>query len=260
MANTFTFHVSVNPNLVFYPSPYPFPFDNHKFVLYVCDSVSFLKYSLVLLWVLYWCTANHPKLIGSRQWQHSFWTCNLDRAQWGQLVSAPCGVSWDVLKAEGHSCWPTHPPLLQASIHGYISCGCSQNFYAWTFHVVAGLPHWLVPAFSWWVSREDWTEAVLPFMTWFAKPHRPPRWKGEDLDLMAWYRRAASCTIFRLHLLVTSCDICLSLSDFLHWVWLSLGPSMLQQMAVLHSFLRLSSIPSHIWTTSSLSIPLLMGI
>ena len=46
----------------------------------------------------------------------------------------------------------------------------------------------------------------------------------------------------------------LSLSNLLHLVWSSLGPSMLLQMALFHSFLWLSHIPLYICTTSSLSI------
>ena len=46
----------------------------------------------------------------------------------------------------------------------------------------------------------------------------------------------------------------LSLSNLLHLVWSSLGPSMLLQMALFHSFLWLSHIPLYICTTSSLSV------
>ena len=46
-------------------------------------------------------------------------------------------------------------------------------------------------------------------------------------------------------------DICLSLSDLFHLVWLALGSSMLLQMALFHSFfysfLWLSSIPLYIY-------------
>ena len=42
---------------------------------------------------------------------------------------------------------------------------------------------------------------------------------------------------------VISYGICLSLSDWLHLVWSSLGPPMLLQMALFHSFLWLSNIP-----------------
>ena len=56
------------------------------------------------------------------------------------------------------------------------------------------------------------------------------------------------------------CGICLSLSDLLHSVWESLGPSMSLQMAQFHSFLWLSNILLHICATFSLSIPLLMNI
>lgn len=130
--------------------------------------------------VLYWCITNHPKLSGLQQWQGSFcpWTGNLDRAQCGLLVSAPFGVSWDGLKAEGWSSWPTQPPLSKASICGYVNCGCSQNIYTWTCLAAAGLPQNLVPAFPGWVSQDDWTEAVLPFMTWLPKPHESTQMEG----------------------------------------------------------------------------------
>ena len=46
---------------------------------------------------------------------------------------------------------------------------------------------------------------------------------------------------------VISYDICLALSDLLHSVWQSLGPSMLLQMALFHSFLWLSNIPIYVF-------------
>ena len=42
---------------------------------------------------------------------------------------------------------------------------------------------------------------------------------------------------------MVSYDVCLSLSNWLHSVWQCLGPSMLLQMALFHSFLWLSNIP-----------------
>ena len=50
------------------------------------------------------------------------------------------------------------------------------------------------------------------------------------------------------------------LSDLLHSVWQSRGSFMLLQMALFHSFLRLSNTPLCMCMTSSLSIPLFMGI
>ena len=44
----------------------------------------------------------------------------------------------------------------------------------------------------------------------------------------------------------------LSLSDLLHSVWQSLGPSMLLQIASFHFFIWLSNNPLYIFTTSSL--------
>ena len=35
-------HASANPKLLIYPSPTHFPLSNHKFVFYVCESVSVL--------------------------------------------------------------------------------------------------------------------------------------------------------------------------------------------------------------------------
>ena len=55
-----------------------------------------------------------------------------------------------------------------------------------------------------------------------------------------------------------SYSISLPLSDLFHLAQCLPSPSMLLQMAKLHSFLWLSSIPLYIHTTSSLSIHLLM--
>ena len=49
-----------------------------------------------------------------------------------------------------------------------------------------------------------------------------------------------------------------SFSVLLHSVWHSIGPSVLLQMLLLHSFKWLNNIPLYICTTSSLSIPLSM--
>ena len=55
----------------------------------------------------------------------------------------------------------------------------------------------------------------------------------------------SSCVSFilRFHVPLTSCNVSASLSDLLHSVGHSLGPSMVRQMALLHSFRRLSNIP-----------------
>ena len=55
----------------------------------------------------------------------------------------------------------------------------------------------------------------------------------------------------RFHIHVLIYDICVSLSDLLHSVWQSLGPSMSQQMTQFYSFLWLSNIPLYICTTTS---------
>ena len=56
------------------------------------------------------------------------------------------------------------------------------------------------------------------------------------------------CTIFsRFHIYVLICDICFSLSDLLHSVWQSLGPSTSLQMTQFCSFLWPSNIPLYIW-------------
>ena len=65
---------------------------------------------------------------------------------------------------------------------------------------------------------------------------------------------------FRFHMYVLAYGICFSLSDLLHSVWQSLGPSTSLQMTHFRSFLWLSNIPWYICTTSSLSIHLSMGI
>ena len=58
----------------------------------------------------------------------------------------------------------------------------------------------------------------------------------------------------RFHIYALIYDICFSLSDLLHSVWQSLGPSTSQ----FHSFLWLSNIPLYVCITSSSSIRLSM--
>ena len=64
----------------------------------------------------------------------------------------------------------------------------------------------------------------------------------------------------RFHIYALIHDICFPLSDLLHSVRHSVGPSMFLQMTQFHSFLWLSNIPLYICTTSSLSTRLSMGI
>ena len=46
---TYVMCVHVNPQLLIYPFANHFPFGNHKFVFYVCESVYVLyRYSLIL--------------------------------------------------------------------------------------------------------------------------------------------------------------------------------------------------------------------
>ena len=64
----------------------------------------------------------------------------------------------------------------------------------------------------------------------------------------------------RFHIYALIYDICFSLSDLLHSVWQSLGPSTSLQMTQFRSFLWLSNTPLYICTTFYLSIHLSMGI
>ena len=64
----------------------------------------------------------------------------------------------------------------------------------------------------------------------------------------------------RFHIYALTYDICFSLSDLLHSVWQSLGPSTSLQMAQFNSFSWLSNIPFYLFTTFSLSIPLFLDI
>ena len=64
----------------------------------------------------------------------------------------------------------------------------------------------------------------------------------------------------RFHIYALIHNICFSLSDLLHSVKQSLGPSTSLQMSQFRSFLWLSNIPLYTCTTSSLSIRLSMGI
>ena len=63
---------------------------------------------------------------------------------------------------------------------------------------------------------------------------------------------------FRFHICVLAYGICFSLSDLLHSVWQTLGPSTSLQLTQFCFFLWLSSIPLYICATSSLSIHLSM--
>ena len=63
-----------------------------------------------------------------------------------------------------------------------------------------------------------------------------------------------------LHIYAFIYDICFSLSDWLHSLWQSLGPSTAVRMSQLSSFLWLNNIPWYICSMSSLSIHLWMGI
>ena len=62
----------------------------------------------------------------------------------------------------------------------------------------------------------------------------------------------------RVHVHMLIYDICFSLSNLLHSVWQTLGPSTSLQMIQFHSFLWLSNILLYIHTTTSLSIYLSM--
>ena len=65
--------------------------------------------------------------------------------------------------------------------------------------------------------------------------------------------------ISRFHIYALIHDICLSLSDLLHYVWQSISPSTSLQMTQFHSFLWLNNIPLYTCSTS-LSICLSMDI
>ena len=64
----------------------------------------------------------------------------------------------------------------------------------------------------------------------------------------------------RFYMYVLIYNIWFSLSDLLHSIWQSLGPSTSLQMTQFCSFLWLSNIPLYICTTSSLSIHLSVAI
>ena len=79
-----------------------------------------------------------------------------------------------------------------------------------------------------------------------------------SLFLLCKYDHLYHFSRFHIYALISS--ICVSLSDLLHSVRQSLGPSASLQMTEFHSFLWLSNIPLYICTTSCFSIPLLMDI
>ena len=55
------------------------------------------------------------------------------------------------------------------------------------------------------------------------------------------------CLFFRFHIYVLAYGICFSLSDLLHSVWQTLGPSTSVQITQFHFFLWLSNIPLYIY-------------
>ena len=71
---------------------------------------------------------------------------------------------------------------------------------------------------------------------------------------------SSSLPFSRFHIYVLIYGISFSLSELLHSVWQSLDASTSLQMTWLRSFLGQSNIPLYIYTTSSSSIRLLMGI
>ena len=81
-------------------------------------------------------------------------------------------------------------------------------------------------------------------------------WRNVYLDLLPIFR--LGCLFFRFHIYVLAYSICFSLSDLLHPVWPTLGPSTSLQITQFHFFLWLSNIPLYICATYSLSIHLLM--
>ena len=58
--------------------------------------------------------------------------------------------------------------------------------------------------------------------------------------------RAPTPIFFRFHIYKLIQNICFSLSDLLHSVWQSLGPSIFLQRTQFHSFLWLSNIPLYV--------------
>ena len=64
----------------------------------------------------------------------------------------------------------------------------------------------------------------------------------------------------RFYIYVLIYDICFSLSDLLHYVWQTLGPSTSLHLTQFRSFLWLSNIPLYVCNTSSLTICLTVGI
>ena len=61
--------------------------------------------------------------------------------------------------------------------------------------------------------------------------------------------------LFRFHIYVLTYSICFSLSDLLHSVWQTLGPSISLQITQFHLFLWLSNIPFYIEDVQHLFYP-----
>ena len=80
---------------------------------------------------------------------------------------------------------------------------------------------------------------------------------SKSVSLFLFYKFI--CIIF-LDYAYRNITICFSFFVWHHSVWQSLGPSLLLQMALCHSFSWLSNIPLYICTAFSLSIPLSVDI
>ena len=108
----------------------------------------------------------------------------------------------------------------------------------------------MFPSFVYFIHSSNNVYVSIP-VSQFLPPHSFPPWYpyicSVCLCLYFCFANKMIYTIFsRFHTYALSYDICFSLSDLLHPVWYSLGPSTSLQMTQVRSFLWLSNIPLYI--------------
>ena len=76
--------------------------------------------------------------------------------------------------------------------------------------------------------RHDWSDwaAAAATISWFSKPG----------SMFLLCKIIQFVSVFLFHLQLITYDICLSVSDLLHKIWWCLGPCLLLQVVLFHSF------------------------
>ena len=143
------------------------------------------------------------------------------------------------------------PPMLPISPHWVVTrhraylpvlCGCFPLAIYFTFgSIYKSMP-------------------LSHFVPAYHSPSACPQVHSLRLRLYSWPapRFFRTFFFFRFHIYVLAYSICFSLSDLLHSVWQTLGPSTSLQITQFRFFLWLSNIALCICATSSLTIHLLI--